>query len=105
VYCASICWGREKPGTSRISKQASSKIYLFVVGYLTTPFDIETTQHWIVGRTDEFENIWKWLNRGNIPGFAWRDWGKPRKTLIEIASVPATIRTEHLLDTSLKCYI
>jgi hypothetical protein len=51
----------------------------------------------MVGRTDEFENICKWPNRGNIPAFAWRDWGKPRKTLIEIAG----IRTEHLLE----CYI
>jgi hypothetical protein len=35
-------------------------------------------------------------NRGNIPSFAWRNWAKPRKTLVRIVGVlPAEIQTEH----------
>jgi hypothetical protein len=75
----------------------SSHGYRRLVGYLTTLsparlFSIECiNDRWIM--------IWKgserkqsWPNRGNIRTFAWRDWRKPRITIIRIADVLAEIR-------------
>jgi hypothetical protein len=36
--------------------------------------------------------------------FVWRGRGKPRKTSVSIASVPAEIRTEHLSNTNRQRY-
>jgi hypothetical protein len=37
------------------------------------------------------------LFKGTIPSFAWRDWGKPQKPLLRIASAPAEIQVgQHL---------
>jgi hypothetical protein len=43
--------------------------------------------------------LWSWLNRGTVPAFAWRDWRKPRKASVKIASIPAEIQAEHLPNT------
>jgi hypothetical protein len=45
-----------------------------------------------------------WHNRGIIPAFAWRDWGKPRHISVTIAHVLAEIRTQRLLNTSQERY-
>jgi hypothetical protein len=44
------------------------------------------------------------LFHGTIPVFSWRGWGKKRKTLVRIASVPAEIRTERFPNPSLERY-
>jgi hypothetical protein len=41
-----------------------------------------------------------WHNQTIIPVFAWRERGKPRKTSVTIADVPAKVQTEHLQNTS-----
>jgi hypothetical protein len=55
--------------------------------------------------TDELESFWKeavWL--GAILPFAWRRWGKQRKTSVRITGVSAEIRTEHFPNTNAKHY-
>jgi hypothetical protein len=44
-----------------------------------------------------------WPNRGSILEFAWRDWGKPWKS-VKKAGDPAEIRTERLPNTRLELY-
>lgn len=40
-----------------------------------------------------------------IPEFVWRDWGKPKDISVRRAGVSAEIRSEHLPNTSLECYL
>lgn len=49
----------------------------------------------------EFGRTLSQPNRGTIPGFARSDLGKPLQTSIRIFE----IRTEHLLNTNLDCYL
>jgi hypothetical protein len=42
-----------------------------------------------------------WPNRGTTPEFSWTNWGKPRRTLVRIACIPAEIRTLLFPNTSL----
>lgn len=46
-----------------------------------------------------------WYIQGTILEYALRDWGKPRNISAMTAGVPAKIRTWHLRNTSLDCYI
>jgi hypothetical protein len=53
---------------------------------------------------NDLETIWKeasWPNQGTMLEFVWRDHGKPQKTSVRIASVPAKTQTECLPNTSL----
>jgi hypothetical protein len=43
-----------------------------------------------------------WPSRGTPRAFAWRDRGKPRKTPMRIAIVPAEIRIEPFPDISVE---
>lgn len=55
----------------------------------------------------ELERILKevsWRNRGTLPGFALKDWWRPRPTTVMIADVPVKIRTEYLPNTSPERY-
>jgi hypothetical protein len=46
------------------------------------------------------EIIWQWPNlKYNIPELSWKNWGKPRKTSVRIATIGAEIWTRDLPDT------
>jgi hypothetical protein len=49
---------------------------------------------------DDLERIWK--EAVIIPTFVWMAWGKPWKSSVRIAGVPAEIRIENLPNTSQK---
>jgi hypothetical protein len=49
-----------------------------------------------------FERKQSWLNRGTIREFSWTEVGKPRKPTVRIAGVPAKIRTQRPMHTSLE---
>jgi hypothetical protein len=38
-----------------------------------------------------------------IPAFAWRDWGKPRKTSVRITNIRAEILTQDLQNMKQEC--
>lgn len=50
-----------------------------------------------------FDRKWSRSDWGTIPGFAWRDQGKPWITPIMISGFTMEIWIEHLLDRSLEC--
>jgi hypothetical protein len=55
---------------------------------------------------------WKrsWPDRGTIPSFAWRDWGKPQHASVRIPDVSGEIRTSYKskalpLDQPVRCHL
>jgi hypothetical protein len=47
---------------------------------------------------------WSWSTLSNYTAFAWRSWGKPRKTSVTIAGLRAEILTRILLNTKQGCW-
>jgi hypothetical protein len=53
---------------------------------------------------NDFEASKLWPNQSTMLAFAWRDWGKPQKASVRIATVSANIWTKHLPTTDLQHY-
>jgi hypothetical protein len=55
---------------------------------------------------DDLERIWEWVgyNRGRIPEFSLRDWGRPLKASARVAGAPTEIRIDHFPNGSLEDY-
>jgi hypothetical protein len=89
----------EPSGNYSIS--VSCTVYILSVIYVYLRFSTENTYRWTVGwwMDSELE-----MNRDTIPGFAWRDWGKPRNISVRILSVPAEIGTAYLQSTGVDLY-
>jgi hypothetical protein len=51
-----------------------------------------------------FGRMQSWPKQGTTLAFVWRDWGKPRRISVIIASVLAQSKTKHLPNLSLEHY-
>jgi hypothetical protein len=69
-------------------------------------FSIKTRVGWVMNDESPkgLRRKQSWHNWGAVLEFAWRDWGKPWKALVRIASVLTEIWTKNFLNTSLECY-
>jgi hypothetical protein len=53
----------------------------------------------------EFQRKWMWSNWGTSPAYSWRNWRKPRKTIIKVASVLAEMWHDRYYTSLFNCVL